>query len=215
MLAGRGDAWCQAVLKFTTGPRSLPPARPTARRARQPACRRLVRSWVWLNNRAMASSNPLPTRRPWVGRVRGFTLIELMIVVAIVALLAAVALPLYQSQVRKSRRAEAVSALSQIQQAQERFRANCPCYAHSITNATSTTCPATCPGTGTDAGLGIAAATGARYTYALTAVTAATYTVTATAVPGSTQARDTGCTTMSVGVTGGVATNGQPACWSN
>jgi type IV pilus assembly protein PilE len=148
-------------------------------------------------------------------RAGGFTLIELMIVVAVLSVLAAVAFPAFQGQIRKSRRAEAVAVLSQIQQAQERFRANCPCYAHSITNATSTTCPAVCPGTGAAAGLGIAAVAGARYTYALTAPVSATgYIVTATAVAGTTQAQDTGCTVMSVTVANGVATNNQPVCWS-
>lgn len=159
---------------------------------------------------------PLPLKQ--VHRARGFTLIELMIVVVIVAVLAAIALPAFQSQVRKSRRAEAVSALSQVQQAQERFRANCPCYAHSITNAVSATCPAACPGTAGDAGLGIAAVAGARYTYGVVLLVgnpAAGYTVTATPVAGSSQASDTGCTTISVTVANGVATNNQPACWSN
>lgn len=40
-------------------------------------------------------------------RARGFTLIELMIVVAIVAILAAVAYPAYRDSISKSRRAEA------------------------------------------------------------------------------------------------------------
>jgi type IV pilus assembly protein PilE len=63
-----------------------------------------------------------------VGRCSGFTLIELMIVMVIIAVLAAVALPAYQSQVRKSRRAEAITFMSQVQQAQERYRANIPKY---------------------------------------------------------------------------------------
>ena len=42
---------------------------------------------------------------------RGFTLIELMIVVAIIAVLAAVAYPTYISQIRKSKRAEAQATL--------------------------------------------------------------------------------------------------------
>jgi type IV pilus assembly protein PilE len=61
-------------------------------------------------------------------RSSGFTLIELMIVVAVIAVLAAVALPTYQSQVRKSRRAEAITFMSQVQQAQERYRANIAKY---------------------------------------------------------------------------------------
>ncbi len=51
----------------------------------------------------------------------GFTLIELMIAVAIVAILASVAYPSYLSHVDRSRRAEAMSALVTLASAQERF----------------------------------------------------------------------------------------------
>ncbi|EHL21142.1 putative type 4 fimbrial biogenesis transmembrane protein [Acidovorax sp. NO-1] len=47
-------------------------------------------------------------------RNAGFTLIELMITVAVVSILAAIAYPSYQDQVRKSRRAEAQSLLMDI-----------------------------------------------------------------------------------------------------
>lgn len=53
-------------------------------------------------------------------RARGFTLIELMIAVAIVGILAAVAYPSYTDYVRKSRRADARSALLDIAARQER-----------------------------------------------------------------------------------------------
>lgn len=54
-------------------------------------------------------------------RQRGFTLIEVMIVVVIVAILAAVAIPSYQDSVRKTRRADAKEALMRIAALQERY----------------------------------------------------------------------------------------------
>jgi len=53
-------------------------------------------------------------------RSHGFTLIELMVVVAIVAIIVAIALPSYSRQVEKTRRADAQSALLDAAQALER-----------------------------------------------------------------------------------------------
>lgn len=58
----------------------------------------------------------------------GFTLIELMVVIAIVGILAAIAIPAYNDQVRKGRRADAVSELGKLQMAQERWRADHSTY---------------------------------------------------------------------------------------
>lgn len=55
-----------------------------------------------------------------LNKSRGFTLIELMIVVAVVAILAAIALPSYNEHVRKTRRTQAKADLSEIAQALER-----------------------------------------------------------------------------------------------
>jgi type IV pilus assembly protein PilE len=55
-------------------------------------------------------------------RTAGFTLIELMIVVAIIAIIAAVAYPSFTDQVRKSRRAQAKADLLELAQLAERSR---------------------------------------------------------------------------------------------
>lgn len=51
----------------------------------------------------------------------GFTLIELMIVVAVVAIILAIGIPSYNEQVRKTRRAAATGELASIAQNLERF----------------------------------------------------------------------------------------------
>jgi type IV pilus assembly protein PilE len=61
-------------------------------------------------------------------RARGFTLIELMIVVAIVALLAAIAYPIYTKQMRKGRRAEARQVLVDMSLRQEKWRTDHATY---------------------------------------------------------------------------------------
>lgn len=79
-----------------------------------------------------------PTTRP----SRGFTLIELMIVVAIVAILAAIAYPAYTESIRKGRRAEARTALAELLQQQERYMTQRNCYL-AFTNTAGTVAPVT------------------------------------------------------------------------
>ena len=58
---------------------------------------------------------------PWQPKSGGFTLVEVMITVAIVAILASVAYPAYTEQIRKGKRAECRSGLLQSMQQQERY----------------------------------------------------------------------------------------------
>jgi type IV pilus assembly protein PilE len=139
----------------------------------------------------------------------GFTLIELMVTVAIVSILATIAVTSYSSQVQKSRRTEAKSALLDLAGREERL--------FSTTNTYSSD----------EAFLGYATAAGTPMTnmpfgngyYTLTAAaTATTYTLTAIPVAGNSQAGDTTCgsfTLNQLGVQGVTGTGTAASCWGN
>lgn len=55
---------------------------------------------------------------------KAFTLIEMLIVVALIGILAMIAIPSYESYVQKSRRADALGVLQAMQLSEEKFRAN-------------------------------------------------------------------------------------------
>jgi type IV pilus assembly protein PilE len=148
-------------------------------------------------------------------RTRGFTLIELMVVVVALAVLAGIAVPSFMAQIRAGRRAEAMATLARIQQAQERWRANCPCYAGSLT-AASTGGPATdCAGA---SGLALTFS-GPYYRFAMpvvpTPATPNSYTLAAIGQGNQTgdRAAATSCTTLSISVTNGSAIYAPAACW--
>lgn len=74
-------------------------------------------------------------------RQSGFTLIELIIVVAIIGILSAVAYPIYTDQIRKGKRADARAALTNLLQQQERYLTQRNTYAAFPVGAASSTTP--------------------------------------------------------------------------
>src|SRR5690554_1212265 len=141
-------------------------------------------------NRKISTPRPAP--------VCGFTLIELMIVVAIVAIIMAITYPSYQNHVLKTARTNATACMMEHAQFMERF------YTSNLTYE------------GADGNLGCAndADLANRYQIGVDGLGQATYTITAT--PHGPQAKDTVCGTLSLNQAGtrsvsGSGTLGQ--CW--
>lgn len=137
---------------------------------------------------------------PAAGRTAGFSLIELMVTVAIVAILAAIAIPSYRSYVMQGNRTDAIRSLTFYQQALER------CYSQNYTYVGCAQIPAM-PVASTDG------------YYQITGVfNQSNYTLTATA--SGIQANDTQCTTLVVNQTGAqtaqdnMGNDQTQACWA-
>ena len=115
-------------------------------------------------------------------RESGFTLIELMITVAVIGILAAIAIPSYAQYTIRSSRQAVQSELAVMASIQEKIYLNSNAYASSITTAYN--------GSSTG-GLGVTSGKSrdGKYTFSVT-VASATYTLTATPVVGSSQGAD-------------------------
>lgn len=114
----------------------------------------------------------------------GFTLIELMITVAILGVVAAIALPSYRNHIVKAARVQAQSELLELASMQEKIYLNSTAYTANVATAYSGTAAG---------GLGRTSGTtnDGKYTLSLVVGTGAqTFLLTATPVVGKTQAAD-------------------------
>jgi type IV pilus assembly protein PilE len=128
----------------------------------------------------------------------GMTVIELLVAIVIVAILSLLAMVIYSSQIRNSRRTDAVNTLFAIALAEESYR---------TTNITY--------GTLAQVYGGVTSSVGGYYTLAISNVASTSYTLTASAT--GDQINDaqngTSCATLTYTMSSGTVTETPTPCW--
>ncbi|WNC73352.1 type IV pilin protein [Thalassotalea psychrophila] len=134
----------------------------------------------------------------------GFTLIELMIVVAIIGIIAGIAYPSFSDSMMKARRSDAKSAMLGLVLSQSKLRGSCATFGGTIGAANNC---------GSSTVKGIATSENGYYTLAISGAGGNAYTITATAQ--GVQAKDTGCTslTLAVSASNPKGLKGPSSCW--
>ena len=143
-------------------------------------------------------------------RQAGFTLIELMVVVAIVAIIFAIAFPSYERYVVRAKRAVGQNMLMQVADRQQQFFMDNKRFAADLTNLGFTANPFMVDDDGAST---VAGDPDAVYSVALSNVTATTWTATATPLNGQ-LSRDTSCGNLTINQAGAKGKTGAgDNCW--
>lgn len=142
-------------------------------------------------------------------KARGFTLLEMVVVLLVIAILAAIAIPSYLKQTRKARRNAVESAVQQVALLEERFRADCTTYADFS---------ATCGGTVTMPAWSTLYSGSYYGTPVISNVSGTRYTITVTANATGGQNRDTAsdgstCSPLVYDYNAGSTSKTPAACW--
>ena len=147
------------------------------------------------------------------GPTRGFTLIELAVVAALIAILATLSIPAYRNQVQRAHRTEARAALLALATAEEKFYLQCNTYTTALDPAGPTTCA--------PARLAFAnVSEHGSYTLDVQGADTETWNASATAVPGRPQFDDVRCRVFRLnaeGVRSAVTAGGEASdqeCWT-
>ena len=148
-------------------------------------------------------------RRSLRDRMRGVTLMELLVVIMILGVLVSIAVPTYRKYLLRSQRSEAKIALLQLQTAQEKYYSQYNAYTDKVTASSTASSP----------GLGLpgTSETG-KYDIKVTNIADGGQSYTATASPhaGGGQTDDKDCANFTInerGVRGNSGTSTVQACW--